>query len=174
MTADKIIEELKLIPHPKEGGYFQEIYRSDEEIPGSALPQRYYGDNRSVSTAIYFLLRGNTYSHFHRLESDEVFHFYDGMPLEIITLLPDGTGQSLILGRDLEKGERPLIVVPRGVWQALRLYDGGKGQSEDDYSLFGTTVAPGFHYGDYEHGNRESLIAEYPEYKADIELLTSR
>ena len=120
LTADQIITLLNLKPHPEEGGYFVETYRSTETFSRELLPNRYKGD-RSFSTAIYYLLTPGTFSTIHQLRSDEVFHFYLGNPVEMIQLWPDGSGRILILGFDILNGMEPQVIVPRGVWQGARL-----------------------------------------------------
>lgn len=166
MTADDIIELLGLEPHPAEGGWFVETYRAPEAIAAGALPDRYRGD-RAHGTAIYYLLTPDTFSALHRLGSDEVFHFYLGDPVAQLQLFPDGAGRAVTLGADLAAGQRPQQAVPRGVWQGARLCDGGR------FALLGCTVAPGFEFADYEHGDRASLTEAYPGFAADIAGLTT-
>ncbi|MCI0639006.1 MAG: cupin domain-containing protein [Gemmataceae bacterium] len=164
MTAEEIIELLDLRPHPKEGGFFRETYRAAGNIEAKALPERYAGD-RSVSTAIYYLLTPSTYSALHRLKSDEVFHFYLGDPVRMLQLSPDGSGRTLVLGSDVLRGQQPQVVVPSGVWQGSLLEPGGR------FALLGCTVAPGFDYADYEQGIRSDLTKQYPEFRDWIERL---
>ncbi|MCS7045539.1 MAG: cupin domain-containing protein [Gemmataceae bacterium] len=162
--ADDLIRRFNLQPHPKEGGYFRETYRAAESVPADALAQR-YGGPRSISTAIYYLLTPSTFSAIHRLQSDEVFHFYGGSPVEMLQLFPDGSGRIVLLG-DVFDGGEPQVVVPRGVWQGSRLRRGG------EYALLGCTVAPGFDYADYEAGRRKELLAQYPHFAEWIVGLT--
>jgi len=164
MTAEDVIELLRLQSHPVEGGYFRETYRSGETLPAIVLP-RQRGD-RSISTAIYYLLTPNTVSALHRLPGDEVFHFYLGDPVRMLQLWPDGSTQTLTLGTDLKSGQVPQLVVPGGVWQGSVLVDGGK------FALLGATMAPGFDYADYTSGNRRELTSKYPEAAALIARLT--
>ncbi len=103
ITAEQLQRQLNLKPHPEEGGYFVETYRSDEHIPQNALPNRYEGD-RSFATAIYYLLTSDTLSAMHRLPTDEIFHFYMGDPVEMLQLMPDGSGRVITLGNDILKG----------------------------------------------------------------------
>ncbi len=166
MTAEEIIALLGLTPHPREGGFFREIYRADERVAAAALPAR-YGGPRALGTAIYYLLTPHTLSPMHRLLSDEVFHFYLGDPVEMLLLEPGAAGRTVILGTDLAAGMRPQVVVPRGVWQGARLVAGGT------LALLGTTVAPGFDYADYEDGERDALIATWPEQAELIRALTA-
>ncbi|PZC47994.1 MAG: hypothetical protein C1O27_000879 [Chloroflexi bacterium] len=165
MTPAEVIAELGLVPHPAEGGYFVETYRSDEYIGSGALPDRYEGD-RAHGTSIYYLLTPDSFSAMHSLQSDEVFHFYLGDPVEMLHLWPDGSGTVPTLGNDIMRGMKPQIVVPRGVWQGARLRAGGA------FALMGTTVAPGFDFADFEHGQREDLIKNYPDHEAMITALT--
>ena len=163
-TAEELIRHFNLQPHPKEGGFFRETYRSDEAHSARALPSR-YGADRVVSTAIYYMLTPGTKSALHRLKSDEIFHFYLGGPVRMLWLLPDGTGKTLTLGPDVTRGQLVQVVVPRGVWQGSHLLDG-------DFALLGCTVAPGFDYADYEHGEQATLAAQYPEHAEMIRRLT--
>ena len=165
MTAEEIIQLLNLEPHPEEGGFFVETYRSVGQVEAHGLPARYAGP-RYFGTAIYYLLTPETFSEMHRLQSDEVFHFYLGDPVEMLQLGPDGEGRVVMLGTDLATGMRPQVVVQRGVWQGARLAQGGS------YALLGCTVAPGFEYVDYESGQREALIREYPQFETLIGALT--
>jgi predicted cupin superfamily sugar epimerase len=82
-------------------------------------------------------LTPDTFSALHRLASDEVFHFYLGDPVEMLQVWPDGSHRVVLIGTDLAAGERPQVVVPRGIWQGARLRPGGR------FALLGTTVAPG-------------------------------
>ncbi|MDH3889826.1 MAG: cupin domain-containing protein [candidate division Zixibacteria bacterium] len=165
LTADKIIELLNLKPLPLEGGFYRETYRSDDIINHAALPER-FPDNRSLSTAIYYLLTPETFSAMHRLPADEMFHFYLGDPVTMLQLHPNGSSGVLALGRNLATGQSLQALVPHGAWQGARLVEGGR------YALLGTTVAPGFEFDDYEAGHREQLIRQYPDRSELITLLT--
>src|SRR3954451_6633239 len=110
MTADDVIRLLKLQPHPVEGGFFRETYRS-------AMAVAAHGGTRSVSTAIYYLLKPGHVSELHVLPGDEVFHFYLGEPVRMLQLSPDGGGKEVILGTDIGAGHVPQLIVPAGVWQ---------------------------------------------------------
>ena len=165
LTAEQIREFLKMQPHPIEGGYFAETYRSAGNVPQSAL--RNYPGDRSLSTAIYYLLTAETFSAMHRVRGDEMFHFYLGDPVEMLQLKPDETTSELIvLGQDIASGMHLQHNVPGGVWQGSRLRAGG------EYALLGTTMAPGFEYEDYETGPRRELLARYPERSELIKFLT--
>jgi predicted cupin superfamily sugar epimerase len=165
--AQTVIDTLGLVPHPAEGGWFVETWRAEDSIPGGALDGRYGGAARRHGTAIYYLLTPDTVSALHRLESDEVFHFYMGDPVEQLHLFPDGSGRTVTLGTDLAAGQRPQAVVPRGVWQGARLVPGGA------WALLGCTVAPGFDFADYAHGQRAALIEGWPDHAPAIVALTS-
>lgn len=162
--ADYWIEKLRLVKH-LEGGYFREVYRSEETIPADALNERYSGE-RAFSTSIYFLLRGDEVSHFHRLKSDEVWHFYAGSSLIIHFISTAGKHCTIKLGGNFEKGEVFQSVVEKGCWFGAVVND------TSSYSLVGCTVAPGFGFDDFELGRREDLIELYPEHKTIIKKLT--
>jgi uncharacterized protein len=167
LTAESLKRMLKLVPLSIEGGYFAETYRSSEVLPPECLSGGYDGP-RSSCTAIYYLLEPGTFSETHRVKSDEIFHFYLGDPVEMLQLWPDGSHNVVTIGTDLERGMRPQVVVPRGVWQGCRLASGGS------VALMGCTVSPGFEYADYESGAREELTQQYPAACEMIEALTRK
>jgi len=167
ISAEEIIQLLGMKPYRVEGGYFAETYRSEEVIPKKALPDR-YGYKRSFGTAIFYLLTPDTFSALHRLESDEIFHFYLGDPVTMLQLRPDGSTLVLTLGQDIRTGQQLQVVVPHSAWQGSFLNEGGA------FALLGCTVAPGFDYDDYESGSRGDLIKEYPEQHELITRLTAR
>lgn len=164
-TAAEIQTLLRLGPHPIEGGYFVQTYRSECQISKDALPPGYFSP-RSIGTAIYYLLTPDTFSALHKLPGDEIFHFYLGDPVEMLQLKPDGTGDVVVLGQDIAAGMRLQHVVPGGVWQGTQLLPGG------EYALLGTTMSPGFDYADYDTGDRDRLTALYSEHSARIATLT--
>ena len=170
LTIDAIIQKLNLIPLAGEGGLFAETYRSAQTIPAEALPERYGGRSKPFGTAIFYLLSNDpdSFSAFHRLLSDEVYHFYLGDPLALTLLHPDGTSQTVTMGQDLLNGQQLQVVVPAGVWQGSRLAAGGA------YALLGTTMAPGFTPEDYESGQQADLLARYPQEKERILALTRK
>lgn len=157
--VDDIIRVLQLEPHPMEGGFFRETYRSVETT-------MHRGNRRSLGTAIYYLLTPETFSEMHRLPTDEIFHFYLGDPVRMLQLWPDGSSRTVTLGSAVLAGQQPQVVVPGGVWQGSHLVEGGR------FALLGTTMAPGFDYSDYESGQREELIRIYPERTELIRRLT--
>ncbi len=165
ITAEQIIEHFCMKPLPDEGGYYVETYRCKEMIEQASLPAE-YTDSRNLATAILYLLTPNTFSALHRLRSDEVFHFYLGDPVTMLQLQPDGGGQVITLGRDITANQQIQVPVPAGVWQGCLLNQGG------EFALMGTTVTPGFEFADFELGDRQILLHEYPEYKDLIIRLT--
>ena len=165
ITVEEIKSLLNLTPQQKEGGYFTETYRSHHQLSNDALPDS-YGGERSLATAIYYLLTPDTFSEMHRLPADEVFHFYLGDPVEMLQLLPDGSGKVITLGPDILNGMHPQIIVMKGIWQGARLLPGGK------FALLGTTMSPGFEFADYESGKRDVLIELYPQFRDLISILT--
>ncbi len=166
LTSADLIRLLGLAPHPREGGFFAETYRSELRLPAESLPPA-YGQPRHAGTAIYYLLTPETFSALHRLPGDEVFHFYLGDPVELVCLGPaPGEGQVLRLGQGLAAGERLQTVVRAGLWQGSRLMPGGR------WALLGTTMAPGFDFADYEHGDRQTLLERFPSFAGWIRELT--
>ncbi|MFM6450519.1 MAG: cupin domain-containing protein [Planktothrix sp.] len=155
ITVEKLIEKYQLIPHP-EGGYFRETYRSEGVIPHQALPDNFKGD-RNYCTGIYFLLPQGTKSCLHRIQSDEMWHFYLGGSMTLVLMHEDYGVQNIILGSDLQAGETVQFFVPAGWWF------GGYPNSESAYSFVGCTVAPGFDFADFELGTRTDLISKFPE-----------
>ena len=120
-TAQYWIDRLNLIPHP-EGGYYRETYRSELSIAREALPPQFTGP-RLVSTAIYFLLESNNFSAFHRLRSDELWHFYAGSPITVHVIEPEGSYSGIQLGADPDAGEVLQAVVKAGRWFASEVRD---------------------------------------------------
>lgn len=125
---------LELAPHP-EGGFYRETWRSTARV-GTAQ-----GSSRSAVTTIYFLLAAGTFSAWHRVTSDEVWHWYEGEALELVMAAPDfSTVRSVTLG-PVRGAARPVATVPAGWWQAARPLG--------SYALCGCTVAPGFEFADF-------------------------
>lgn len=134
-TAEDIITALNLQPHP-EGGHFRETFRD------------VHGDSRrALSTAIYYLLRAGEVSHWHRVDTAEVWHWYAGGPLELSTFADGASRSTNILGNRIDSGERPQIVIPARVWQSAR--------SLGDWTLVGCTVAPGFEFAGFELASQD-------------------
>lgn len=153
MNAQHYIKTLELLPHP-EGGYYKETYRSSASL---ILPQ----GERNYSTAIYFLLEDGNFSAFHKIKSDELWHFYAGDVLEVIEITNDGKLKITELGpTNFQYG------VPAGHWFGSRVKKGGT------FSLVGCTVAPGFDFSDFEMAEREKLLHAFPQHKNIINSLT--
>lgn len=159
------IEKYQLLPHP-EGGYYAETYRAAETIPHQALPGRFSGD-RAFSTGIYFLLESHNFSAFHRIQADEMWHFYAGDALEVFVIDADSGELNVIrLGNNPDHGETFQAVVPAGAWFGSRPANGSS------YALVGCTVAPGFDFADFEMADREALTQAYPQHAGLIAELT--
>jgi len=148
------IDKLSLQPHP-EGGYFIETYRAD------AAPR-----NRAASTGIYFLIEAGNVSNFHRIDADEMWHFYAGDSLQVHMIDPDGVYTLHRLGADAENGQVFQAVVPAGCWFGADMADGG------EYALVGCTVAPGFEFSGFELADRDALIKQFPDHADVIKTLT--
>ena len=173
LTADEVKRLLGLQPHPREGGWFVRTYEPEELVSAEVFADDRYDGPRRTGTAIYYLLEPDTFSEMHVLESDEIFHHYAGDAVEMLQLHPDGSSTRVVIGNDLRAGERPQMVVPRGVWQGSRLLLSAQ-ESADAYgwALLGCTVSPGFEYTDYSSAPRAELIARWPEEAGMITELT--
>lgn len=159
--AQYLIETLELTQHP-EGGYFKEVYRSDERIEKTALASRYSG-RRSMATSIYFLLAGSNKSHFHKVLSDETWHFYEGSSIKLHIISEQGDYQNVLVGSDLPNGDNYQFTVPAGKWFAAEVMD------KSSFGLVGCTVAPGFDFDDFELATSEMLLKLCPSHKRIIE-----
>ncbi|HEY6979244.1 MAG TPA: cupin domain-containing protein [Chitinophagaceae bacterium] len=164
ISVAEYIEYYHLQPHP-EGGYFSETYRSGESISCSALPKRFKGA-RNFSTVIYFLLERGQFSAFHRIQSDECWHFYSGGTLRIYIILANGKLETVYLGNNIKNNESFQFVVPAACWFAAEPADDGL------FSFVGCTVAPGFDFADFELAKAEELTMLYPQHKSLIKRLT--
>jgi predicted cupin superfamily sugar epimerase len=154
-----LIAHYGLTALPVEGTLFTSTYRSAQNAP----------DGGPVGTAMIGLYahEPRSFSSFHRLPSDEIWHFYDGDPLRLVLLYPDGSSQDVLLGRDVSAGQRVQFVVPAGVWQAGHVLDSGV------YALFGCTMAPGFTSAGFEGAETAALLQAYPDRTGDILRLAS-
>lgn len=133
--ADELIAQLNLQPHP-EGGYFREVYRS-----ASTVQAFQPAETRSAVTTIFFLLKAGQFSRLHQVTSDEIWHYYEGDPLELVWGPLDGTPcERRVLGLVAEE-QSPVLSVPANDWQAARTLG--------DYTLVGCTVAPGFEFHNF-------------------------
>jgi predicted cupin superfamily sugar epimerase len=155
-----MIEHYNLQPLPVEGTLFTSTYRSATNLPngdpiGTAMIGLYADEPKSLS-------------YFHRLPSDEVWHFYGGDPLKLVLLFPDGSSKEVIMGSDVLAGQVVQYVIPLGVWQAGYMLPGGH------YSLFGCTMAPGFTSKGFEAGVLEELLGQYPSQREQLERLCAK
>lgn len=163
-TAQTYIDTLQMQAHP-EGGFFKETYRCPLQMDVAQ------GDSgilvqRSVSTGIYFLLEEHNFSAFHKIQSDEMWHFYAGQALEVLELNAHGELCCTRLGPDILNGEVHQYVVKANTWFASRVAAGGS------FALVGCTVAPGFDFADFCLADRATLVAEFPQYSHLITGLT--
>jgi uncharacterized protein len=163
---DLLVHRLHLKPHP-EGGYYREVYRSDGQIPQTALGPGFNGP-RNYSTSIYFLLTSDNFSSFHRIRQDEVWHFYLGSALHVHVIEPAGNLTTHIVGNNIALGELPQVVVPAGCWFASGV------SRNDSFSLVGCTVSPGFDFDDFELANRQELIDTFPRHSSIITAFTRK
>lgn len=155
LKAEEVVQRLDLVPLVGEGGMYVSTYNCDKTADGA-----------SIGGAIYYLLHGAAFSHFHVLTGDEVWFWHMGAPVNLVTLWPDGSWKVTRLGADLAEGEVPQFTVPRGVWMGACL-DGDGG-----YALVSTATFPGYTEGSYTHGDREALLAKWPGAEEWIRRLT--
>ena len=151
--AQKVVDQLNLEPHP-EGGAFRETYRSALTCTNKE------GEERNVSTAIYFLVEGGNVTKWHRVLNDEVWHYYSGETVVLELISPDGEFNRYRIGNRIEKDEIPQVVIPANTWQ--RAYTTG------DYTLVGCTVSPGFDFEDYEEIKKDDLAEKFPQHEVAI------
>ncbi|MFD6908031.1 MULTISPECIES: cupin domain-containing protein [Streptomyces] len=153
MTPDELVAHYGLEPLPREGGRFRQTWA------GPARP-----DGRPEGTAIVALLTDapGDFSALHRLPADEIWHHYLGDPLQLLLLAPDGTSRTPLLGPDVLGGQHVQLTVPAGTWMGARVAAGGA------WTFFGCTMAPGFTFEGYEHGDAAELTARHPERAALI------
>jgi predicted cupin superfamily sugar epimerase len=163
MTAEYWINQLQLLPHP-EGGFYKEMYRSAESISKNALPERYSG-NRNFGTSIYFLLRSEDISSFHKITSDELWFFHEGSAVSVY-VIENSRLKTIVLGKNPEKGEVLQCTIPTNCWF------GAKVNEQNSYSLVSCTVSPGFDFQDFELAKREELVTQFPHLKEIIKTLT--
>jgi predicted cupin superfamily sugar epimerase len=142
------IHQLNLQPHP-EGGYYKEVFRSEQNINRAGSKAL-----RQACTSIYYLLEGDDYSGFHRINSDEIWYFHKGVPLNIHIMTPKGKHEIFELS-DQNTGHLSLVV-PAGLWFAAEI------PSKEDYTLVSCAVAPGFDFSEFEMADRQLLRQEYP------------
>lgn len=164
MTVQALVETFDLIPHP-EGGFYKEVYRSEQVILKDALDGVFTGP-RNYCTSIYFLLTSENFSAFHRIKQDEIWHFYAGSTLTVHVIDKNGTYVEQKLGLNFEKNEVPQFTVAGGQWFASSIEEKGS------FAFVGCTVAPGFDFEDFELAERDKLIKKYPTLKELIQKYT--
>ena len=178
--TEYIIKKLKLIKLVGEGGYYRESYRSDQHILVSDCSNEDLKDNvyyypklgnksshlRSISTLIYYLLDGNQFSAFHKVKSDEIWHFYKGSSLSLYVLTDSEKILKIQIGNDLENNENIQCVIKGNTWFGAEIND------KSFYSLIGCSVSPGFEFRDFELGERDKLKTMYPQHEYIINRLT--
>jgi predicted cupin superfamily sugar epimerase len=166
--AQKLIDHYHMQKVPQEGCWFSLSYSSDDALDGDTLPARYAGRTHRAGNAIVALETPEDFSAMHRLQTDEVWHFYEGSPIDMLLLYPDGHGQRVTLGSNVLAGELRQFTVPHGVWQGSAPRD----KSAAAYAFFADQLSPGFDYADFEIGYRDALQREYPAFAHEIEHLT--
>lgn len=164
MNAQELIGFFDLKAHP-EGGFFKETYRSKGEILEENLAE-YFEGNRNYCTSIYFLLTSEKFSAFHKINQDEIWHFYDGTALKLHVISPLGEYSNVIIGNDFTKGDIPQFTVPAHHYFAAEVIQ------QDSFSFVGCTVAPGFDFKDFVLPTRAMLVSEFPKHSDIIERLT--
>ena len=164
MNANAWIEHLQLLPHP-EGGFYKETYRSEGFVKIDGSP---HGHLRNYCTGIYFLLVDDNFSAFHRIASDEMWHYYAGHTLELFEIDEDGVLVTTLIGNDIAAGAVPQYVVKAGNWFASRVL------GQQGFVLTGCTVSPGFDFQDFEMADREELVKQYPVHREAIVSLTRK
>lgn len=156
-TAEQWAKELNMERHP-EGGYFVETYRSDQIIKSNK------GNDVALFTSIHFILEDTNPSNFHRISSDEIWYFHEGLPLTVHCIFPDGTYTATRLGKDTANGEVLQYVVPKGVVFGSSV--------EEGFALVGCMVSPGFIFEEFELFKYADLVKDYPQHEAIIKKLT--
>lgn len=164
ITASEIVSRYGMQPHP-EGGFYKETYRSPEFILKDHLPRRFGGERR-FSTAIFFLLTADSFSAFHKIKSDELWHFYEGGSLLLHILHINGRYELIRMGKKISAGEVFQAMAPAGSWFAAECAGGS------EFSFVGCTVSPGFEFADFELAVADDLIKKYPAHAALISRLT--
>ena len=147
MTPDQVKAALGLVPLPHEGGWWTQTHLDEH------------------STAIYYFLEAGEYSALHRLAHPEIYHWYAGAPLELLVLHPDGTHKTPVLGPDLDAGQHPQLTVPARCWQGS--------SPAGEWTLVGTTMAPGYRQEEFELGSRAELERSHPAAAERIQALTT-
>lgn len=163
VAVDTIIRNLELKPHP-EGGWYRQTYISGRQIPETL---NCYGRGaRPYATSIYFLLTSDSFSAFHRIQSDEIWYHHSGAPVKIEIIDLVGRLESVTIG-SAELGWEPQACVSAGCWFASHLPEG-------EWALTGCAVAPGFDFRDFELADRDMLTEQFPQYREVIRKLTRK
>lgn len=166
-TAQYWIDRLQLTLLPEEGGLYKETYRSPMTYPQTALPKQ-YGGSRVAITDIYYLLHGTTFSAFHRLASDEIWHYHAGTTMLAHVIDAQGNYTKYMIGSVLERGETLRVTFPAGCWFAAEMQE----KTSAHFSLVSCVVAPGFEFQDFELGTRQQLLTQFPQHRSVIERMT--
>lgn len=162
-TTSELITRFQLQAHP-EGGYFRETYRSGDQVLRTSDEQ-----TRSAATAIYYLLCDGAHSRWHRIKSDEIWHFYAGTPLLVHVLNADRSLTTLRLGNALTHDDVVFqAVVAAGLWFAAEC---AECTDSAGFALVGCTVAPGFEFTEFELADTDTLLADWPQHRALISKL---
>jgi predicted cupin superfamily sugar epimerase len=156
IEIEHLIKKLGLIPHP-EGGFYRETYRSEETC---------LNNSRNLKTVIYFLLRSEDISHFHRIKSDEIWYYHAGSPLIVHSIDQNGLYTEQKVGINFENNEIPQYLVPKNT------IFGSSVLERDTYSLVSCSVSPGFDFNDFELFKRKDLLTEYPQHTDIINRMT--
>ena len=161
LTAADVIRLLDLAPLPVEGGYYRETYTGELQLPANVLPPE-IGSNRSVSSAIYYLLTVDSKSRLHRLVTDEIWHFYLGEPVDLFVFRPEGVYTKIELGHRIGQGQSVQAVVPAKSWFGARLRPGG------EWALMACSLAPAYSEADFslpDAAEFDALLARFPSHK---------
>ena len=160
------VNKLEMLAHP-EGGFYKETYRSENSF--IANDNLFKQEERVYSTGIYFLLNENNFSAFHKIKSDEMWHYYTGSNSLIVHEIDlKGNYKSTAIGPNIEAGEVFQYVVKAGVWFASDI------KKKEGFALVGCTVSPGFDFKDFEMADQSEMILQFPYHKKIIESLTRK
>jgi predicted cupin superfamily sugar epimerase len=155
LDIQRLVDQLQLQPHI-EGGFYRETYRSKESINNAQ------GQERHLSTLIYFLLPSGRYSKFHKIASDEIWLYQQGAPVAIHLLLEDGTHKIEVLGQDISNGQQLQVIIPAGT-----LF-GAEVVGENTFALSACMVSPGFDFADFQLLEKDELIKMFPQHTSII------